>query len=373
MSALLPPQPWLSVVMPVRNAGPYLDAAVASIVNQTFTEFEFVIVDDASTDGTWPALEAWAARDPRIVIVRNPTRLGMVGNANAAVRCSRGVLVARMDGDDVSAPERLGRQVDVLQSRPEVAVVGSLFIGIDGAGRAVRPRDRWRLLQHSPFHPFPHGSAMFRRDAFEAVGGYRDVDDLPEDADLFRRLAQHGTVVTLPDALYAYRYHAGNATTALGNGASVSRPRVRTDRMASQAVRLWAGGAPTLPDQPSGQAAQMRWTVRRLVYATWGRTHPPSLRTALRAWIMWRDAVASLAVRSADVVPWRGAPLPRVPAGQVVGAEPGEQRDDGGGGEHDTGHERDGQRRHPGRDHGHCRAGERRGPGPTEEAGHARV
>lgn len=105
-----PPLPRLSVVMPVRNAARFVDAAAGSILSQSFADLEFVALDDASTDGSGDRLAAWAARDARLRVIRSDTPLGLVGSSNAAVRASRAPLVVRMDADDVSDRERLARQ-----------------------------------------------------------------------------------------------------------------------------------------------------------------------------------------------------------------------------------------------------------------------
>src|SRR5262245_53463950 len=187
--------PPLSVVMPVKNAEPFLDAAIDSILNQTFSDFEFIILDDASTDGTLCAARKWAARDPRIRVERSCRSLGLTESSNAVVALTRAEIIARMDGDDVSHSDRFRRQLKVLAEDEKLGLIGTLADGIDGAGRSVRPRDRWRIARRSRYVPFPHGSIMFRRSVFDAVGGYRDVGE-PEDLDLFHRMAQIATVAT---------------------------------------------------------------------------------------------------------------------------------------------------------------------------------
>ncbi len=133
--------------MPVHNAQPFLDESVGSILNQTFADFEFVILDDGSTDGSTEALREWAQRDARIRLYESARNLGPAGSSNFVVERARAPLVARMDADDVSHPDRLRRQWEVLERRPDVALVGTLYEGIDARGRRVRPRDRWRLAR----------------------------------------------------------------------------------------------------------------------------------------------------------------------------------------------------------------------------------
>src|SRR6266480_7879084 len=204
--------PLISVVMPVHNALPYLNESIRSILDQTLSDFEFVILDDASTDGSVELIREWSHRDTRIRLHESKKRLGLSGSSNAVVSEAGTTIVARMDADDIAHPDRLRRQWNIIEGYPDVAVVGTLCNGIDAAGREVRPRDRWRLVRRSVHIPFPHGSAMFRREVFDQVGGYNETSTSGEDQDLFFRMAARGHVVTLPDVLYSYRYHSNNAT-----------------------------------------------------------------------------------------------------------------------------------------------------------------
>jgi glycosyltransferase involved in cell wall biosynthesis len=331
--------PPLSVVMPVCNARRFLDDAVGSVLAQTFADFEFVVFDDASEDGTAGALREWARRDRRIRLVGSPRRLGLSGSSNAAVRAARAPLVARMDADDVAHPERLARQLAVMRARPEVVLAGTLCEGIDAAGRRVRPRDRWRLVRASLYPPFPHGSAVFRRAAFEEVGGYREDCAGWEDQDLFLRLSRRGPVVVLPEPLYLYRYHVSNSTgstpiehrarlygvrelclaefragrdyTALlaeaarWNGAA---PRATADALyQTGAMRLWAGQAPDILGdalRPGALGASAR-SLLAFGLAAWGRVSPASLRRALHAFISARDLLAGRLVKDGSPYEWR--------------------------------------------------------------------
>lgn len=304
-------KPLISVVMPVYNALPFLDQSISSILKQTLTDFEFVIHDDASTDGSAEVLSEWARKDNRIRLFKSDKCLGLSGSSNAVVLHSRAPILARMDADDVSHPDRLRRQWEVIDKRPDVAVVGTLCVGIDERGRAVRPRDRWRLLRRSPYIPFPHGSVMFRRDVFDEVGGYATDLDGGEDQDLFSRMSARGRVVTLPDMLYRYRYHSRNATLFNGARAVDQVHAANGNGLAAfymlGAMRLWAGNPPMLL-QPMLTKKSWRWhpkTLMILATAIWGAVNPPSLRLFLRSSIRARDFLAGLRVKDGKPHEWR--------------------------------------------------------------------
>lgn len=302
--------PRLSVVMPVYNALPFLDESVNSILTQTLSDFEFVIFDDASTDGSVERLREWAARDQRIQLHESAEQLGLSGSSNAVVAKARASIIARMDADDVAHPDRLKRQWEVIKDRPDVAVVGTLCNGIDANGRQVRPRDRWRLVRRSAYIPFPHGSAMFRRDVFDRVGGY---DDAPggEDQKLFSKMATQGRVVTLPDILYSYRYHSNNATLFNGIRAVSEHHAHNGDSLAAfymlGAMRLWAGESPKLLE-PMLEKKSFQWDPKSLMIfasALWGHVSPLSLKLFLRGSIRVRDLLAGTIVKDGKAYEWR--------------------------------------------------------------------
>jgi glycosyltransferase involved in cell wall biosynthesis len=326
--------PRLSVVMPVHNAAPYLDASVGSILAQTFTDFELVALDDGSTDASAGLLRDWVKRDSRVRLVESPIRLGLAGSADRVVQESRAPVCARMDADDVADPVRLEAQWEVLHTNPDVALVGTLWEGIDAAGRVVRPQDRWRLTRRSSFAPFPHGSIMFRREAFEAVGGYRAAFTYWEDLDFYLRMATWGRILVVPKPLYRYRFHQASSL-----GGSISPPEVRAvglmirclaarraggdysaavepdDRAGLDpmtlyflaARRLWAGHAPGI--RPYLSRVRRRRPIHiwlgLLVLATAGDLAPRAVRAALRALIRLRDARASRLISAEGPVEWR--------------------------------------------------------------------
>ncbi|HYE16465.1 MAG TPA: glycosyltransferase family A protein [Pyrinomonadaceae bacterium] len=329
--------PAVSVVMPVHNARPYLDESVGSILGQTLQDFELVILDDASTDGTAEALRRWAAADARIRLFESPGKLGLSGSSNFVVRRARAPLVARMDADDIAHPERLARQREVFLRSPEVVLVGALCVGIDSRGRRVRPRDRWRLARPSLFPPFPHSSVMFRRRAFEEAGGYREECAHWEDQDLFLRMTRRGRVVVLPEALVRYRYHASNSTgVAPDHNARVyslrarcleefragrdyapllascslngSSPVARAEALyQAGAMRLWAGRAPEIlgPVLSGGPLGRSPRALLTYLMAVWGAASPASLRHALRYFIRARDVLAGRRVKDGGRYDWR--------------------------------------------------------------------
>ena len=199
-------QPFISVVMPVHNALPHLDDAVRSILDQTYRNFEFVIYDDASNDGSTERLRHWAEQDRRIRLIEGKKNLGPVGSSAFVVESSTAPLVARMDADDLCSLDRLERQIELLGAHPEAGLVGTMFKIIDGSGQELRGLELWRLARKSAFVPFAaHGSIMFRRSAFSRIGGYRAECEFWEDQDLVTRLAAVGEAWVIPLPLYQVR------------------------------------------------------------------------------------------------------------------------------------------------------------------------
>src|SRR5260370_882906 len=203
--------PTVSVIMPVYNSERYLDEAVESILRQTFSDFEFIITDDGSTDSSLARLRRYSERDPRIRLNSRPNT-GYVQALIEAVPLAKGKYIARMDADDISLPERFERQVRFLEQNPEYAVVGSkvLLIDSDGAplkymGERQQHEDIDAAHMRGEGGAIIHPSAMLRTEAMRAIGSYRLLKD--EDLDLFLRLAEYGKVANLPDVLLHYRQH----------------------------------------------------------------------------------------------------------------------------------------------------------------------
>jgi glycosyltransferase involved in cell wall biosynthesis len=310
--------------MPVKDAGPYLDAAIQSVLDQSLGDFEFIIRDDGSTDGSTDRLRDWAARDSRIKLFLGGESLGPAASSNWVVAQAAGEFVARMDADDICRSDRLSRQVEVLRERPDACLVGTLWEGIDEGGRLVRPRDRWRLSRPSAFSPFPHGSIMFRRSAFDQVGGYRVDANYWEDADLYLRLAEVGRLLVLPEPLYLHR--ASTLSTRLTSDRDIVETSV--DRMYRRlsglppacgekllprvfvsigSTRLWAGRSPAVLRRLIGRARLgfNGESAAVLAWALWGSLSPASLRFVLRGVVKIRDRAVRGHFRDGQPQEWR--------------------------------------------------------------------
>jgi len=219
-------RPGVSVLLPVRDAGPYLGQCIASLERQTLADFEVVAVDDGSRDGSAEVLDAWAARDPRVRVTHQPPS-GLVAALNAGLERCRAPLVARMDADDISHPRRLELQARELEERHSVGVVSCRVRHFrwHEVGEGFRIYEEWLnsltdadSIARERFveSPVAHPSAMVRRELFEAAGGYRDFGG-PEDYDLWLRLLEGGTEIRkIQRYLYFWREHGDRLTRVDG-------------------------------------------------------------------------------------------------------------------------------------------------------------
>lgn len=249
--------PAVSVLMAVRNGGPYLDASIASIARQSFADWEMVVVDDASDDNTPRVLADWAARDPRIRVVTNTANIGQTASLNKGLRECRGDWVARQDADDLSDPRRLATQMEFLWKRPDIVLLGTQGVLIDEAGRKVGlldvPCREPGILWTSMFlNPFLHTSVVFRRaDALEKYGGYDENFRIAQDYDLWVRMLNRVSTANLPARLVSYRRSDASLSRA---GRSLAEEEA--DRVAEGQAAHLLGRA--LDPEESALCAQFR-------------------------------------------------------------------------------------------------------------------
>lgn len=213
------PTPRVTILMAVHNGGPHLDAAVRSVLAQTFADFELLIVDDASTDASREQIGRF--QDARIRLIRNEMKLGLARSLNKGLALATAELIARHDADDVSHPDRVSEQVAFLERHPQVAVLGTQARFIDADGRPVRrsfwPKStsyggiRWQLMFDSPF---VHASVMFRRSViWSRLAGYDETFDTSQDFELWTRAMVAGCEMrNLPSTLIDFRLHDQSAS-----------------------------------------------------------------------------------------------------------------------------------------------------------------
>jgi glycosyltransferase involved in cell wall biosynthesis len=202
--------PRITVAMSVHDNAATVSAAIESILAQTFGDFEFLIVDDGSRDGSGAIIDRFAAADARVRAIHQPNA-GLIASLNRLVAEARGDLIARMDGDDIALPERFARQVAFLDAHPDHGVVGTNTHEIDEADRVTECTDFHPLTHDGVLaalergSPMAHSSVMMRTDVVRRAGGYRAAYRHCEDYDLWLRLSTQTRLANLPDRLLLYR------------------------------------------------------------------------------------------------------------------------------------------------------------------------
>jgi glycosyltransferase involved in cell wall biosynthesis len=303
--------PAISVLLPVRNALPYLASSLASLWRQTLGDFEVIAVDDGSTDGSGDLLERAAACEPRLHVIRTPPR-GLPSALNTALARARAPLIARHDADDLSHRRRFELQREFLRAHPRVALAGSRLrlFPAPMVGVGMRRWAAWHnaLLTHEAMasemlidSPLAHGTAMMRAGWLERVGGWAERG-WAEDLDLWLRLLEAGgRFAKLPRVLYGWRQHRGSATRR--------DPRYRRERfIALKRAALERGilsGASSLTLVGVGESLE-RWRAalgharrvnvveaRRPTAQALERMRPPVVLVFVAAPVRarWRDAL----------------------------------------------------------------------------------
>ncbi len=202
-------RPAVSVLMPVYNAAPYLEAAIESILSQTYGDFEFVIVDDGSTDDSLRMIQAFAGKDGRIRLLRHEANLGIVKALNDGLSACRGEWVARMDADDIALPDRLERQQQAMAADASIGALGGALAYIDAQGR-----DLGLIRRCSPSasplsaNPLLHPTVMLRRSiCVQNNLAYQEEYRYAEDYYLWLEIRRHAAIAALEDVVLKYRIH----------------------------------------------------------------------------------------------------------------------------------------------------------------------
>jgi hypothetical protein len=266
--------PCVSVVMPVFNGERYLEEAVRSILDQTFSDFEFIIIDDGSTDRTRAILKSYT--DGRIKVVDQRHR-GIIASLNQGLAIARGQYVARMDSDDIAMPDRLDKQVAFLRANPEIGILGTACQLIDAHGRVLALRQwplddlgiHWASLLSSPFG---HPTVMLYREILIKNGlKYTEAFQMVEDYDLWARALNYTRGRNLREPLLQYRVHDDHITSKfrevqLRNHDLVALCAIReqlpdfaiTSEQVSQLREMFVGGSEPSRDLQARRAALAR-------------------------------------------------------------------------------------------------------------------
>ena len=280
--------PLVAVIIPVRNCERFVGHAIDSILSQTLTDLELLVVDDASTDRTSEIIQSYA--DPRLRLLRNHERMGVSASRNRALAEARAPYVAFLDADDIAYSQRLEKQITFLEGNPNVALVASHLDYIDSKGKLLyseRPDERpsasaevrMELLKRACILP---STATGRRSELVQVGGFPKMD-YAEDHDLWCRLAVNHKLAILPERLVAYRYHPDQATFR-----KIYRSHQATQTCIEQAAeRFVAAGILQPDDKPSSLTIWEQLCGERgscgAAYTQWAGLHSWALRQPRQA------------------------------------------------------------------------------------------
>lgn len=203
--------------MPVYNGETYLRETLDSILAQTFPDFEAVIIDDCSTDGSLVIMREYARKDSRVKVFHNETNVGLTKSLNKAIGLSSGIYVARLDAGDTSEKDRFAKQVAFLNNHPDYGLVGSWATIIDERSEKIGQMAwnetdadiRKALIKHNPII---HSSIMIRRSVLEKIGGYNEAWKYAQDYELYFQIIKYSKVANLPEFLISYRAMSGSIT-----------------------------------------------------------------------------------------------------------------------------------------------------------------
>jgi glycosyltransferase involved in cell wall biosynthesis len=212
------PAPIVSVILPVFNGARYIRIAIESVLKQTFGNFELLVLDDGSTDGSLAIARSFVAKDRRIHVITRENR-GLVSTLNELIVLARGEFVARLDADDVCLPDRLQRQTEFMLTHPEVVCLGGDVELIDDCGRFLAVQRMFEAnedIQREALRgntPICHPSVLIRTSVLRQLGGYRQEYYLAEDLDLWLRMGELGILANLSGPVLRYRLHDASVSS----------------------------------------------------------------------------------------------------------------------------------------------------------------
>lgn len=235
-------KPKVSVILPVRNGELYLTKAIQSILNQSLSDFELVIIDDSSIDASLRIAKRF--RDQRIILLTNNTPIGVAESLNIGIKVAKGAFIARMDADDIARPNRLYVQLKFLENNPQVGVVGSWVEVIDEREKykqilrtPVNDKDIMRYMIHT--NPFIHPSVMLRKSLIDIYGGYDSKIEGAEDYDLWVRLSRFTKLENIPKPLIKYRIHKKSISKSETRRVLLSHAKVQYKKVRQYGFPLW--------------------------------------------------------------------------------------------------------------------------------------
>jgi len=212
-------KPFVSVLMTAYNAEKYIGLAIESILNQTYKNFEFVIVEDCSTDKTWDIIQKYARKDKRIITIKNDVNLNAGGSSNKGLKLCKGKYIIRMDADDWSYPDRIEKQVIFMETHHDIVCSGGTLLNCD---EYLQPYGvRKYALEHKDiikqilrFNPIPHPASIWRKDILDKTHGYPPKLGMSEDYALTLEISQYGKLGNIDEKLIKYRIHKKSASNA---------------------------------------------------------------------------------------------------------------------------------------------------------------
>lgn len=255
----MPGTPKVTVLMSVLNGGSYFSAAVESVLSQSFGDFEFLIIDDGSSD---PLMNVVSRFNDHRIVVHRQENMGLTRSLNKGLRMARGRYVARMDADDMSLPGRLEAQVGEMDGNDRLDMVGTFFDVVDGEGKLIERKELivdpiyrlWRLQFHNNYG---HGSMMLRRSAILDAGGYDEGLRYTQDYELWSRLSRKDNTSIIPTVYYQYRMIEQSAQSSVKNYNTQLENAIRISNGSLKKCR------PSFADSDCEEVRALYWRFQR--------------------------------------------------------------------------------------------------------------